>query len=51
MGKKLGLDKSYNALKITLGKYPLTSINLKIHLQESFYEQSIKIKHTNNSSV
>ena len=24
MGKKLGLDKSYNALKTVLGSYPIT---------------------------
>ena len=42
MGKKLGLDKSYNALKITLGKYPLTSIG-KNSPSSAFMSRALKL--------
>jgi len=46
MGKKLGLDKSYNALKTVLGSYPITGGKFP---KGSFMERSLKLRAGNVS--
>ena len=41
MGKKLGLDKSYNALKTVLGSYPITGGKFP---KGSFMERSLQLR-------
>ena len=41
MGKKLGLDKSYNALKTVLGSYPITGGKFP---KGSFMERSLNLR-------